>query len=126
MQVGEDLKNYIVLCYISTLDPGLSLPSLIDLGFSHISGIVCIGHLLRLWNQYLVHLVEWWITAAAVGLMTVQTILTGKIYEFFAFKPKSVREKQLLAADSSSISPNVVVCLLLFGSQVEKSLLTAC
>ena len=64
---------------LSIVDPGLSLPSLIDLGFSHIFGIVCIGHLLRLWNQYLVHPVEWWITAAAVGLMTVQTILTGKI-----------------------------------------------
>ena len=86
MQVGVDLKTlcYVcsiqyAVCYISIVDPGLSLPSLIDLGFSHISGIVCIGHLLRLWNQYLAHLVEWWITAAAVGLMTVQTILTGKI-----------------------------------------------
>ena len=64
---------------LSIVDPGLSLPSLIDLGFSHIFGIVCIGHLLRLWNQYLVHPVEWWITAVAVDQMTVQTILTGKI-----------------------------------------------
>ena len=38
------------------------------------------------------------------------------------------RSFELLAADSSSICPNVVVCLLLsvVGSQVEKSLLTAC
>ena len=38
------------------------------------------------------------------------------------------RSFELLAADSSSICSNVVVCLLLsvVGSQVEKSLLAAC
>ena len=45
----------------------------------------------------------------------------------YAVQHKSAKSAYLLAADSSFICPNVVVCLLfLVGVQVEKSLLTAC
>ena len=55
-----------------------------------------------------------------------QNFFSARILLIQDIRARNEPSPKFSAADSSSICPNVVVCLLLFVYQVEKFLLTAC